>query len=76
MPTWLVVGGLLTGASFGAHNRAADLVTAVIELDDFEFGDVLADSFVFPPPDQDSLFARLLRTRPEPPGLKAVRFGH
>lgn len=68
--------GLLTGASFQAHNRAADLVIAVIELDEFEFGSVLADSFVFPPPDQDSLFTRMLRTRPEPPGLKAMRFGH
>jgi hypothetical protein len=66
--------GLLTGANARATNRALDLAVAVVDLTAYSFGAVPHDEDMYPPPDKDSLFARLLRTRPEPPGL--MRFGH
>ncbi|HWA53744.1 MAG TPA: FRG domain-containing protein [Solirubrobacterales bacterium] len=65
--------GLVTGASAQATNRAADLVVGVIELDDDTFDGVPDDYAMYPPPHEDSLFSRLLHTRPAPPGL--MRFG-
>jgi hypothetical protein len=66
--------GLITGASAHATNRAADLVVGVIELDDAVFDGMPDDHEMYPPPDIDMLFSRLLRTHPEPSGL--MRFGH
>jgi hypothetical protein len=66
--------GLVTGAEHSAHNLAADSVVAIIDLRDYKFGRVLSDHHIYPAPAVDPLFERLLRTRPEPPGL--LRFGH
>jgi len=66
--------GLLTGADANARNRALDLAVAVVDLTGYRFGALPHDEDMYPPPDKDSIFARLLRTRPEPPGL--MRFGH
>lgn len=66
--------GLLGGANVHAKNRALDLTIAKIEIELAGFQHVPSDTFIYPGPDRDSLFSRLLRTSPELEGL--ARFGH